>query len=384
MAWRHLITGGYMKKPITIIIVVALIGALGAAVAARLMKPKEEMQVKELPAVTVTTLSTGTIERETSLMGTIQPSDTYHVMPKTSGEIIEIFVQNGDQVKQGDPIARIDNQKAIDSAKAAYDSANASLQASQNQANTATDALNRMTPLYQAGDVSPQTYTSTLNSANAAQSQAAAARAQVNSAKLQYDTQVEYSTVTAPADGTIQNQNMTLNAPVSQSSELCVITGSGQRKVKFSVTEDVLNNLSQGQKVTVEKNSTVYEGTITDLSRLVDSSSGLFSVEAVLSHAEALTDGVAAKVQLVSATARDALIVPVDYVYYSSGNPYVYVYENGIARRAFITLGITSDSEYQVLDGITGSDMVVSSWTEDIYDGASVRIIDENGNIAAN
>ena len=373
-----------MKKPFTIIIVVALIGALGAAVAARLMKPEEEMQVKELPAVTVTTLSTGTIERETSLMGTIQPSDTYHVMPKTSGEIIEIFVQNGDQVKQGDPIARIDNQKAIDSAKAAYDSANASLQASQNQANTATDALNRMTPLYQAGDVSPQTYTSTLNSANAAQSQAAAARAQVNSAKLQYDTQVEYSTVTAPADGTIQNQNMTLNAPVSQSSELCVITGSGQRKVKFSVTEDVLNNLSLGQKVTVEKNSTVYEGTITDLSRLVDSSSGLFSVEAVLSHAEALTDGVAAKVQLVSATARDALIVPVDYVYYSSGNPYVYVYENGIARRAFITLGITSDSEYQVLDGITGSDMVVSSWTEDIYDGASVRIIDENGNIAAN
>ena len=384
MAWRHIKTGGYMKKPITIIIVVAIIGALGAAVAARLMKPKEEMQVKELPAVTVTTLSTGTIERETSLMGTIQPSDTYHVMPKTSGEIIEIFVQNGDQVKQGDPIARIDNQKAIDSAKAAYDSANASLQASQDQANTATDALNRMTPLYQAGDVSPQTYTSTLNSANAAQSQAAAARAQVNSAKLQYDTQVEYSTVTAPADGTIQNQNMTLNAPVSQSSELCVITGSGQRKVKFSVTEDVLNNLSLGQKVTVEKNSTVYEGTITDLSRLVDSSSGLFSVEAVLSHAEALTDGVAAKVQLVSATARDALIVPVDYVYYSSGNPYVYIYENGIAKRVFITLGITGDSEYQVLDGITGSDMVVSSWTEDIYDGASVRIIDENGNIAAN
>ena len=372
-----------MKKAVTIIIVVAVIGALGAAVAARIMKPKEEMQVKELPAVTVTTLSTGNIDRETSLIGKIEPSDTYHVMPKTSGEIIEIYVQNGDQVKQGEPIAKIDNQKAIDSAKAAYDSASASLQAAQDQANTAADALNRMTPLFQAGDVAPQTYTQTLNSANAAQSQAAAARAQVNSAKLQYDTQVEYSTVTAPADGTIQNQNMTMNGMVSQSSELCVITGSGQRKVKFSVTEDVLNNLSLGQKVTVEKNSSVYEGTISDLSRLIDSSTGLFSVEAQLQNADALADGVAAKVKLVSATAKDALVIPADYIYYSSGNPYVYVYENGIAKRTFITLGITNDSEYQVTDGITASDRIVSSWTEDIYDGASVRIIDENGNITA-
>ncbi|OON88342.1 hypothetical protein BXO88_00685 [Oribacterium sp. C9] len=372
-----------MKKPVTIIIVVALIAGLGGAVVARLMKPEEEMQVKELPAVTLSKASVGNIERETSLMGKIQPSDTYHVMPKTSGEIIEIYVQNGDQVKQGDPIAKIDNQKAIDSAKASYDSANASLQAAQDQANTAADALNRMTPLYQAGDVAPQTYTSTVNSANAAQSQAAAARAQLDSAKLQYDTQIEYSTVTAPADGTIQNQNMTLNSTVSPSSELCVITGSGQRKVKFSVTEDILNNLSLGQKVTVEKNSSVYEGTISDLSRMVDSSTGLFSVEAELINAEALADGVAAKVQLISATAKDALIVPSDYVYYSSGNPYVYVYEDGIARRTFITLGITSDSEYQVLEGITGSDMIVSSWTKDIYDGANVRIIDENGNIAA-
>ncbi len=373
-----------MKKPVTIIIIVALIAGLGVAVVARLMKPKEEMQVKELPAVTLSKASIGTIERETSLMGKILPSDTYHVMPKTSGEIIEIYVQNGDQVKQGDPIAKIDNQKAIDSAKAAYDSANASLQAAQDQANTAADALNRMTPLYQAGDVAPQTYTSTVNSANAAQSQAAAARAQVDSAKLQYDTQIEYSTVTAPADGTIQNQNMTLNSTVSQSSELCVITGSGQMKVKFSVTEDILNNLSLGQKVTVEKNSSVYEGTISDLSRLVDSSTGLFSVEAELANADALADGVAAKVQLVSATAKDTLIIPPDYVYYSSGNPYVYLYEDGTAKRTFITLGITADSEYQVLDGIKETDKIVSSWTEDIYDGASVRIIDENGNIKAN
>ncbi|MBR1856207.1 MAG: efflux RND transporter periplasmic adaptor subunit [Oribacterium sp.] len=373
-----------MKKPVAILIVVGIIGVIGWAIAARIMKPKDEIQTKELPAVTISNATLGSIKHDTSIMGKIQPSDTYSVSPKVSGEIIEIYVQNGDIVKQGDPIAKIDNQKAIDSAKASLEAANASVRAAQQQADTAMDALNRMTPLYQAGDVAPQTFKSTQNSANAAQAQVASAKAQAESAKLNYDTQVEYSTVTAPSDGTIQNQNMTLNGTVSQSSVLCVITGSGQRKVTFSVTEEILNNLSMGQKVTVEKNSSEYEGSITKMSRLVDNSTGLFAVEADLKNAEALADGVAAKVKLTSATAENAMIIPADYVYYSSGNPYVYVYEDGVAKRTFITLGITNESEYQVLDGITTTDKLVSSWTEDIYDGASVRIIDENGNIAAN
>lgn len=370
-----------MKKPVKVILCVAIVAVLGGAVFARITKPKDEIQTKEIPAVTLAQATKGSISHETSIMGSIHPSDQYNVTPKVSGEIIEIYVHNGDSVKQGDPIAKIDNKKAIDAAKASLDAANASARSAQDQADTALDALNRMTPLYQAGDVAPQTFKSTQNSADAAQSQVAAARAQAESAKLAYDTQVEYSTVTAPADGTIQNQDMTLNGTVSQSSVLCVITGSGQKTIKFNVTEDVLNNLSIGQTVTVEKNSSSYEGTITKMSRLVDTSTGLFSVEADLTNADTLADGVNAKVRFVSEKADGALLVPLDYVNYSSGNEFVYVYNDGIVKRVYITVGISDDSNYQVLDGITENDKIVSSWTDEIYDGAQVRIVDENGNV---
>ncbi len=370
-----------MKKPVKIILIVACVGILGASVAMRVMKPEDEIQTKEIPAVTLDHAVMGNVEHETSIMGSIQPSDTYTVTPKVSGEIIEIYVQNGDTVKQGDPIARIDNKKSIDSAKATLEAANASARSAQDQADTAMDALNRMTPLYEAGDIAPQTFKSTQNSANAAQSQVTAAKAQAESAKLAYDTQVEYATVTAPADGTIQSQDMTLNSTVSQSSQLCVITGTGQKTIKFNVTEDVLNNLSIGDTVTVEKNSSQYEGTISKMSRYVDSSSGLFPVEADLKSADSLADGVAAKVRFISQKADNTLIIPVDYVYYSSGNQYVYVYSDGIVKKVYITVGISDDKNYQVLDGITESDQIVSSWTDEIYDGSTVRIVDSNGNV---
>ena len=118
---------------------------------------------------------------------------------------------------------------------------------------------------------------------------------------------------------------------------------------------------------------------ITKLTKLVDPQSGLFPVEATLSGADALSDGSSTKLSLVAAKADHALLVPVDAVYYSGGNPYVYTYENGLVKRVFITTGISDDQYYEVTDGLDGTEQIVNSWTDDIYDGAEVRIVDANG-----
>lgn len=368
-----------MKKQVKIAIAAVIVLGFAGLVATRMMKPQEEMQTKGLPAVTLTTATEGSIEQTTALMGTVQPSDTYYITPKVAGELVEIYVQNGQSVEEGAPIAKIDNQKQIDAAKSQMEAANASVQAASQQAATAQDAVNRMTPLYESGDISVQSYNQTANSAKAAASQVDAAKAQAASAKLNYETQVEFATVTAPAAGVVQNQNMTLHGMVSQSSQLCVITGTGAKVVKFNVTEDVLQNLTMGQTVTVEKNGTSYSGTITKLTKLVDPQSGLFPLEATLSGAGALSDGSSTKLSLVAAKADHALLVPVDAVYYSGGNPYVYTYENGLVKRVFITTGISDDQYYEVTDGLDGTEQIVNSWTDDIYDGAEVRIVDADG-----
>lgn len=368
-----------MKKQIKIAIGAVVVLGFAGLVATRMMKPQEEIQTKGLPAVTLTTATEGSIEQTTSLMGTVQPSDTYYITPKVAGELVEIYVQNGQSVEAGAPIAKIDNQKQIDAAKSQMEAANASVQAASQQAATAQDAVNRMTPLYESGDISVQSYNQTANSAKAAASQVDAAKAQAASAKLNYETQVEFATVTAPAAGVVQNQNMTLHGMVSQSSQLCVITGTGAKVVKFNVTEEVLQNLTLGQTVTVEKNGSSYSGTVTKLTKLVDPQSGLFPVEATLSGADALSDGSSTKLSLVAAKADHTLLVPVDAVYYSGGNPYVYTYENGVVKRIFITTGISDDQNVEVTDGLDGTEQIVNSWTDDIYDGAEVRIADANG-----
>ena len=45
-------------------------------------------------------------------------------------------------------------------------------------------------------------------------------------------------------------------------------------------------------------------------------------------------------------------------------------------KRVFITTGISDDQNYEVTDGLDGTEQIVNSWTDDIYDGAEVRIAD--------
>ena len=107
------------------VLVIAVIGIIAFFAIKRLTKAPEELETRALPIVTLTSATTGSVEEQSAVMGTVNPSDTYYVMPKVAGELLEVYVENGQAVKQGDPIAKIDNQKQIDAAKSTLDAANA-------------------------------------------------------------------------------------------------------------------------------------------------------------------------------------------------------------------------------------------------------------------
>ena len=212
-----------MKTGAKILTGVVIAGVLAAVIVPRLMKEEPPIEAAPLPNVTVENPLKRDIVLESGLIGTIEPSDILYVTPKVAGEIQQVLVSAGDVVKQGQALCKIDNKKQIDNAKIQMDSAAVALQNAQSN-------LNRMQVLFASGDISAQSF-------EQVQVQARSAQLQYQAAKLGYDTQVEYSTVTAPIGGKLESVNMELHSMVSQSSQLCVITGEGVKKVSFSVPE---------------------------------------------------------------------------------------------------------------------------------------------------
>ena len=111
-----------------------------------------------------------------------------------------------------------------------------------------------------------------------AQTQAKNAQIAYDSAKLNYDYQVEFANVTAPISGKVETCNIEVHDNVASQVLLAVISGAGSKSITFSVPEKVVTELHVGDPISVDKNGTDYQGTINEVSSMIDDSTGLFKV----------------------------------------------------------------------------------------------------------
>ena len=303
---------------------------------------------------------TGNIYLTTELTGTVEPDDVVHVYAKASGDITAVNVKAGDTVTKGQVLFTIDTEQ-VDTAKNSVDSAAVNLQKAQSD-------LARMQILYDGGDLSDQEYEQYTNSVKTAQ-------LQYNSAKTAYDQQVGYSSVTAPISGKVESCSTEVYDRANMNGELCVISGEGEKKVTFYVTQRMLENLAVGDSLTVEKSGNTYNAVIDEINTMVDDSTGMFKVEAQLADTDNnAATGSTVKLTVTTGKAENVMTIPVDAVYYSGGKAYVYLYEDGKAKKASIEVGINDDDYVEVTDGLSTDDLVVSTWSNNLYEGADIQL----------
>ena len=304
----------------------------------------------------------GDLSVTSSLTGTVEAGDVVYVYAKAAGDVTAVHVKAGDTVQAGQVLCEIDTEQ-VETAKNSLDSAQINLAEAQS-------SWNRIQLLYSGGDVSQQEYEQSSNALRSAQ-------LQYNSAKLEYDRQVEYSTITAPISGTVENCDVDVYDRVNQSQQLCVIGGSGEKRITFYVSQRMLDQMQVGDALEVVKNGTTYDGTVSEISTMVDEGSGLFKVKAEMEDTDQIAIGSTVKLNVVTERAEDAMLVPVNAIYYSGGDAYVYLYEDGKASMVPVEVGIYDSDYAQILSGLSESDMVIGTWSSNLYEGATVRLYEE-------
>lgn len=302
---------------------------------------------------------TGNISLTTGLTGTVEPSDVVYVYAKATGDVTGVMVKAGDIVTQGQILCQIDTEQ-VESAQNAMESAQVSLA-------EARSTLGRMQILYAGGDLSDQEYEQYSNKVKSA-------KLQYDSAKLAYDRQVEYSTVKAPIGGRIESCDIEVHDRVNQSAQLCVIAGEGEKRVSFYVTERMMANIRTGDMLEIQKDGISYNASISEISSMVDSDTGLFKVKAELKEAEGIATGSTVKLNLVTEHTENAMTVPVDAIYYSGGKGYVYLYKDGVIKMNNVEVGLYDSERAEILEGLSADDLVVSTWSSNLYEGAKVRL----------
>ncbi|MBR6952790.1 MAG: efflux RND transporter periplasmic adaptor subunit, partial [Campylobacter sp.] len=212
----------------------------------------------EAPKVITTQLQKGDIRSIVSANGEVYARDLVDVGAQVSGQIKKLYVGVGDVVKKGDMIAEIDSVKQeneISRQKAQLLIHEANLAATEISAKNAKVKYNRELNLYNKKATSLEAVENAKNTAALQEANLKQIKAQIEQTKLALntaETDLGYTKITAPIDGTIVSvpveEGKTINA--NQSTPTIVkIADLTKMEIKMEVAEGDISKIKKGMKV---------------------------------------------------------------------------------------------------------------------------------------
>jgi HlyD family secretion protein len=251
---------------------------------------------KKQPVITVQTekvIRTNIIETVVA-NGKIYPVVQVHISPEVSGEIIELPVKEGQRVKKGDLLVKINPDiyiAAVNLAKASYESSLAAKASAEASLEKAQADYDRNLELFHQKLLSESDFIGFKSARDVAKAQLDSAIDQVNVAKANVDNaeeELERTTIVSPLDGTISKLNSQLGERVlgtvqNAGTDIMVVSDLNAMEARVDVGEMDVVLIRPGQNVELEVDSfkdRKFTGTVTDVA---SSSEGLDSLSAASS-----------------------------------------------------------------------------------------------------
>ncbi len=292
-----------------------------------------------------------------NLPGAIEPWTDLELLAKINGEVIEVPVAEGDRVVKGQIIARIDPadyQIALKAARAAYRLPFANLQ--------------RFQTLY-AKNMIPKSELEKI------ESQVQTAKAKMENAQLR----LSRCNITAPISGVIRRLDAEQGLLLNVADPIARILKIDMVKAVIGIPESdvsTVRNIDTVQLTVQALNDRIIEGRKHLLASSPENAARLYKLELAIANPDGmLFPGMFVRAEIVKRKADASLSVPLYTVITRNGEQFVYVEEDGTARRRSVELGILDDWRVQIKKGLAPGDLVIVEGHRNVEEGQKVNIV---------
>ena len=324
-----------------------------------------------------------TITQYVEASGTINPVNTVSVGSTVSGLIEAIYVDYNSEVKKGQLLAQIDPRNfeaQVQQNLAQINNATANLVKLQAIADFDEKQYQRYKNLYEKNFVAKSELDSKYSTYKSDLAQISAARAQINQYQATLktaQTNLGYTKIVAPVDGTVISRKVDLGQPVAasfQAPELFTIAQDlTKMQIEVSVSEADIGNVKEGQEVTYTLDGypdSVFEGKVTQvrLSPTTVSNVVTYTVIVDVDNEDLkLKPGMSANVSIITNKSENVLCAPnlaLKFTPDVNGPKYknqgLWILQNGKPKRIDIETGASGDSVIEVKSqGINEGDKVI-------------------------
>lgn len=344
----------------------------------------------------------GTLIVSVTGSGQVSTANSAPVTTQATGVVSEVYVQDGDEVQSGDVIAKIDPDMvgkqneaqalaSYQSAKNNLDSAKATMYSLQSamlgEWKSHYDLATNST--YQNADGTPNNDNRALADFHISQDDWLAAEAKyknqqnvvaqaqtsLNSAWLSY--QESSSTIYAPITGTVSGLSLQVGSVIAGSSSSSTTNSTKIASIKTKAPPTITINLTEidvpkikvGNKATVTFDALTdktFTGKVISIDTTGSVSSGVTTYPTVIrldTDPGTILGNMAASANIITQTKHDVLLVPSSSVQSQDGASTVRVMKNKTMQSVSVEIGLTSDTQTEIVSGIAEGDTVVTSVT---------------------
>lgn len=296
-----------------------------------------------------------TLTDEIQVSGKLVPNEEVELSFETSGKITDIFFTEGSFVKKGQLLAKVNDSHL-----------QAQLQRLEAQLPLAQDRVYRQNALLQRDAVSKEAY-------EQVKTELATLNADIDKVKAE----IEMTELRAPFDGTIGLRQVSVGSYASPSTIVAKLTNLKPIKIEFSVPEKNANDIKKGTNLEFKVDGKLhpFEAQVYATESSLDATTHTLSVRAIYPNENGeLISGRYADIRVKQKEIANAIAIPSEAIVPEMGINKVFVYRNGKAEPTAVTIGIRTDAEVQILDGLQAGDTILTSGTLQLRKGSPVKI----------
>lgn len=314
----------------------------------------EEVRLKD---VTVAPVSATTFRHFVELQGTIDAKNNVEVSPKSGGVVTAVYVKEGDRVRAGQTIAKIDDQILRES-----------LAEIKTQLSLANTVYEKQAALWNQQIGTEIQYLQAKNNKESLERRIATLNAQLGQ-----------SAVTAPISGVVDQVNVKIGQSAAPGLGLVRIVNLAQLKVVAKVADTYSGSVRKGDAVVVRFPDINRElnTRISFVSTTVDPLSRTFAIEAPLPSDNSLKPNMLAQVKINDQTKANAIVINQNLIQSTENGQLVYVAVNEggkkVAKARTVKTGEAYGGRIAITQGLKAGDQVVTAGYQDLVDGQPIN-----------
>lgn len=317
------------------------------------------------------TLQSGALASGPSITGSIQPERRADLRAEVSAVVLQVYKDNGDVVRRGDLLVRLDDSAIRDSLASAQEAVRAASQSFEQ----AERQFQRLKTLRESGMATTQQFEDAEIRRNNAQSDLSAAKTRSAQARQQ----LERTLARAPFDGVVSERKVSAGDTAQIGKELLKVMDPASMRFEGLVSADALGDIRLGQPVSFRVNgygAQVFAGTVQRINPSANANTR--QVEVLVDFAagkQSKVAGLYAEGQ-IEAASRSALMVPALALAREGDKVFAWRVQGGAVHKVSLLLGERNprQGDFAVRSGLTAGDQLIRNPTSTLKEGQKVEI----------